>query len=122
MSKIRLRAVRTGIKFDLLAANGQVILTSEVYGTAAACRKGALSVVKNAPAAPVEDRTGELFLPVSNPKFELYRDSAGQFRFRLRAKNGKIIGVSEAYATRAGCENGVESVKKNAAEAEIMEE
>lgn len=122
MSKIRLRTVRTGMKFDLLAANGQVILTSEVYGTAAACRKGALSVVKNAPSAPVEDRTGELFLPVSNPKFELYRDSAGQFRFRLRAKNGKIIGVSEAYATRAGCENGVESVKKNAAEAEIMEE
>lgn len=48
-------------------------------------------------------------------KFELYSDKAGEFRFRLKAGNGEIILSSEGYKKRASAMNGIESVKKNAA-------
>ena len=122
MGKFVIRTVNSGIKFDLKATNGQVILTSEVYTTKAACRNGVESIMKNAPVANVEDQTVEGFETVTHPKFEMYQDKAGEFRFRLKARNGEIIGVSEGYTSKANCVNGVESVKKNAAEAEIVEE
>lgn len=122
MSKFVIRTVNSGIKFDLKATNGQVILASEVYTTEAACRKGIESIMKNAPAANVENQTEEGYETLTHPKFEMYQDKAGEFRFRLKARNGEIIGVSEGYTAKAGCLNGIESVKKNAAEAEIVEE
>ena len=121
MGKFVIRTVNTGMKFDLKATNGQVILTSEVYTTKAACQNGVQSIMKNAPAANVEDQTVEGFETMSHPKFEMYQDKAGEYRFRLKARNGEIIGVSEGYTTKANCVNGVESVKKNAADAEIVE-
>ena len=57
-----------------------------------------------------------------HPKFEMFTDKAGQFRFRLKARNGKVIAVSEGYTTRAGCEKGIESVRANAADAETEED
>ena len=48
-------------------------------------------------------------------KFELYRDKAGEFRFRLKAGNGQVILASEGYKARASAENGIESVRKNSA-------
>ena len=122
MSKFVIRTVNSGVKFDLKATNGQVILTSEVYTTEAACRKGIESIMKNAPAANVENQTEEGYETLTHPKFEMYQDKAGEFRFRLKARNGEIIGTSEGYTAKAGCLNGIESVKKNAAEAEIVEE
>ena len=121
MGKFVIRTVNTGIKFDLKATNGQVILTSEVYTTKAACQNGVQSIMKNAPTANVEDQTVEGFETMSHPKFEMYQDKAGEYRFRLKARNGEIIGVSEGYTTKANCVNGVESVKKNAEDAEIVE-
>lgn len=53
--------------------------------------------------------------------FELYKDAKGEFRFRLKAGNGEKILASEGYATRAAAENGVESVRKNAADAARFE-
>lgn len=122
MSKFVIRTVNSGLKFDLFAANGQSILTSEVYTTLNACRKGILSVAKNAPIAKLEDQTQPDFKSLTNPKFEMYIDKAGSYRFRLKARNGEIIAVSEQYTAKAGCLNGIESVRKNAAQAEIMEE
>ena len=58
---------------------------------------------------------------VTNPKFEMYTDKAGEFRFRLKARNGEIIAVSEGNKAKASCMNGIESVKKNAPEAQIVE-
>lgn len=46
-------------------------------------------------------------------KFEVYTDKGGEFRFRLKAGNGQTILASEGYAAKAGCENGIEFVKKN---------
>jgi uncharacterized protein YegP (UPF0339 family) len=122
MSKFVIRQVSSGFKFDLYATNGQSVLTSEVYVTAAACRKGIASVIKTAPAAKLDDRTADTGKPLTNPKFELYRDKAGDFRFRLKARNGEIIAVSENYSGKASCLSGIESIRKNAAEAEIAEE
>jgi uncharacterized protein YegP (UPF0339 family) len=47
-------------------------------------------------------------------KFELYKDRAGGFRFRLKAGNGEVIATSESYASKAGAQGGIESVKANA--------
>ena len=121
MGKFVIRKVSSGIKFDLKAGNGEVIATSEVYSSEAACRKGIASVQKNAPVANVENQTVEGYEAQRHPKFEVYADKAGEFRFRLKATNGQIIAVSEGYKTMASCENGVASVRKNAEEGEIVE-
>ena len=55
------------------------------------------------------------------PMFEWYCDKAGKFRFRLKATNGEIIAVSEAYNSKDAALNGIESVKKNAPMAKIVE-
>lgn len=54
-------------------------------------------------------------------KFEINKDKSGQFRFNLKAGNGEIIASSEAYTTKAGCQNGIESVKKNAPTAKVVD-
>ena len=122
MGKFVIRNTKTGVKFDLKAGNGEIIATSEVYASQAACKNGVESVRKNAPVAAVEDQTAEGFAVEKHPKFEIYTDKAGEFRFRLKATNGQIIAVSEGYKAMAGCKNGIESVKKNAPEAAVMVE
>ena len=121
MGKFVFKTVASGYKFDLKAGNGEVIATSEVYTTEAACKNGIESVAKNAPVAAVEDQTVEGYEEAKHPKFEMYVDKAGEFRFRLKATNGQVIAVSEGYTSKAGCENGIDSVKKNAADAEVVE-
>ena len=122
MGKFVIRETATGIKFDLKAGNGEVIATSEVYNSEDACNKGIASVQKNAPVAAVEDQTIEGYAQQKHPKFEVYVDKAGEFRFRLKATNGQIIATGEGYKAKAGCLNGIESVKKNAPEAAIVRE
>ena len=119
MGKFVVRKTNTGIKFDLKAGNGEVIATSEVYASEAACRNGVASVMKNAPVAAVENQTVEGYAVEKHPKFEVYADKAGEFRFRLKATNGQIIAVSEGYKAMASCLNGIESVKKNAVDAPV---
>jgi len=120
MGKYVVKEVKSGIKFDLLAGNGQVIGTSEVYSSKASCLNGIESVKKNAPIAAVEDQTAEGYAAEKHPKFEIYKDNGGEFRFRLKARNGEVILASEGYVAKASCVNGVESVKKNA-ESEVAE-
>lgn len=114
MGKYVVKATGTGVKFDLKAGNGEVIAASEVYESDAACMKGIESVKKNAPEAGLEDQTVENFEKVKHPKFELYEDRGGEFRFRLKASNGQIIATGEGYKSRTGCLNGIESVRRNA--------
>ena len=122
MGKFVIRKTNTGIKFDLKAGNGEVIATSEVYASEAACKNGVESVKKNAPVAAVENQTVEGYATEKHPKFEVYTDKAGEYRFRLKATNGQVIAVSEGYKAKASCENGIESVKKNAVDAPIVEQ
>ncbi|MGZ5367115.1 MAG: YegP family protein [Aeromicrobium sp.] len=52
-------------------------------------------------------------------KFELYTDKAGKFRFRLKAGNGQVVAVGEAYESKRAALNGIESIRKNAAGASL---
>jgi len=122
MGKFVIKNTKTGVKFDLKAGNGEVIATSEVYASEVSCRKGIASVAKNAPVANVEDQTVEGYAVQKHPKFEIYTDKSGEFRFRLKATNGQIIAVSEGYKAMKSCVNGIESVKKNAVDAPVVAE
>lgn len=107
MGKFVIKTTATGIKFDLKAGNGQVILTSEVYTTKAACENGIESVKKNAP---------------DDARYERKDSTSGKPMFNLKAGNGQIIGTSELYESEAARDNGIESVKKNAPDADVVEE
>lgn len=122
MGKFVVKTTATGYTFNLKATNGQVIATSEVYTTEAACKNGIESVAANAPVAALENQTVEGYAAEKHPKFEVYADKAGEFRFRLKAKNGEIIAVSEGYTTLDSCLNGVASVRKNAADSDVVTE
>lgn len=94
-------------QFALKASNGQVILSSEGYTTKAACENGIESVKKNSQ---------------DDARFERLESKNGKPYFNLKASNGQIIGNSEMYESVAARDNGIESVKKNAAEASVVEE
>jgi uncharacterized protein YegP (UPF0339 family) len=94
-------------QFNLKAGNGQTILSSEGYSTKSACENGIESVRKNSQDAS---------------KFESKTAANGKFHFNLKATNGQVIGSSQMYETEASCNNGIESVKNNAAEATVEEE
>jgi uncharacterized protein YegP (UPF0339 family) len=119
MGKFVIKETKTGVKFDLKAGNGEVIGTSEVYKSLSSCKNGIESVKKNAEAAKekIEDQTKEEFEKITNPKFEVYLDKAGETRFRLNARNGENILASEGYKSMAACMNGIKSVIKNAPDA-----
>lgn len=122
MGKFEIKKTKNdGFMFNLKAGNGEVIATSETYNSLDACKNGINSVITNAPEATVEDQTVEGFATEKNPKFELYEDKKGEFRFRLKAKNGQIIATGEGYKAKAGCKNGIESIKKNVVDAKIVE-
>ena len=91
MGKFVIKNAKKGFNFVLKAGNGQVIATSEVYESEKACKAGIASVQKCAAEAAIEDQTVEGFATEKNPKFEIYKDKKGEFRFRLKAKNGEII-------------------------------
>ena len=122
MGKFVIKKAKTGIKFDLKATNGQVVASSQVYKSMKTCLNGTASVVKNAPIAALEDQTVEGYAKQKCPKFEVYLDKKGEYRFRLKAINGQIIAVSEGYVKISSCMNGIDSVRKNAVDAPVEEE
>ena len=122
MGKFVIRTTEKGCRFVLKAGNGEIIATSQVYASMDGCVNGIASVKNNAPIAAVEDQTVEDFEKQTCPKFEVYVDKAGEFRFRLLAKNGQNIAASEGYSAKKSCLNGIESVRKNAADGEVVQE
>ena len=121
MGKFVVKQTASGFRFNLKAGNGEVIANSETYSSEAACLGGIESVKKNC-IGEIEDQTVEGFETLKHPKFEMYLDKAGEYRFRLKAKNGEIIATGEGYKAKSGCLNGIESIKKNAPDAEIVKE
>ena len=122
MGKYALRTVKTGYKFNLKAGNGEIIAVSEIYTTKPAALNGIESIRKNAPIAALENQTVEGYAEEKHPKFEVYTDKAGVFRFRLKARNGEIIAASESYTRLDSCLNGVDSVRRNADSPVVEEE
>lgn len=107
MGKFEITKRKNGeFQFNLKASNGQIILSSEGYTTKTNCNKGIASVMKN---GPIDER------------YERKEAKNGKPYFNLKATNGQIIGTSEMYESVSGRENGIESVKKNAPDAEIVD-
>ena len=94
-------------QFNLKAGNGQVILASEGYSSKSACMNGIDSVQKNSQ---------------DEKRFEKLTAKNGKPYFNLKSTNGEIIGTSEMYEGESARDNGVESVMKNAPDAEIVDE
>jgi len=123
MGKFVIKEKNGKYSFRLKAGNGEVIAASQMYKSLQTCKAGIQSVRNNAPVANVEDQTSEGFEKQKHPKFEVYADKGGEFRFRLKAKNGQIVAASEGYSALKSCLNGIESVRKNAVDSkEEMEE
>lgn len=123
MGKFLIREKNGKYSFRLKAGNGEVIATSQMYKSLKTCKEGIQSVGNNASVANLEDQTKEGFQVQKHPKFEVYMDNAGEFRFRLKAKNGQNICASEGYSALKSCLNGIESVRKNAPDSKVeMEE
>ncbi|MEG1517955.1 MAG: YegP family protein [Raoultibacter sp.] len=121
MGKFHIHESETGkFTFRLAAVNGETIAISQAYTSKESCKKGIESVKKNAPIAAVEDQTVE-GSSEKHPKYEVYSDHAGEFRFRLTAANGENIIGSQGYVSKESCKKGVASVQANAAAAEIAE-
>ena len=92
--------------FNLKAANGQIILSSQGYESKNGAEKGIKSVQENAD---------------DDSKYERKTASNGKFHFNLKAGNGQIVGSSQMYSSEAGMENGIASVKNNTSGAKIKD-
>ena len=121
MSKFIIKKAKTGLMFNFVASNGEVVATSEVYTTKKACKNGIASVQRNA-GSDVENLEDKAGVHVKGAKYETYKDKRGEFRFRLKATNGQIIAVGEGYKALASCMNAIKSIKTNAKSAEVVDE
>ncbi|MCK5637435.1 MAG: YegP family protein [Flavobacteriaceae bacterium] len=107
MAKFEIFTDKKGeFRFRLKANNDQIILASEAYNAMAGCTNGIESVRKNSQ---------------DDSKFERLVSESGQNFFNLKATNGQVVGTSQMYASSSTMEIGIESVKKNAPDAEVVE-
>lgn len=105
--KFELKQAKNGkFHFNLLAGNGQIIFSSQMYETKASAANGISSVQKNG---------GD------ESRFERMEAKNGSPYFVLKAGNGQVIGQSEQYSSNAAMENGIQSVMKNAPDAPTVE-
>jgi uncharacterized protein len=90
--------------FRLIAKNGQNVLSSQGYSSKAACKGGVESVKKNAP---------------QDERYQCKEAKGGKHHFVLTAPNGQVIASSQMYASAQTCKQGIEAVKRAAAEADV---
>jgi uncharacterized protein YegP (UPF0339 family) len=98
-------------RFRLRAENNKIVAVSQAYDQHAGCINGVKSIQNNCSAA-IEDITTK-GMGIPNPKFQVFSDIAGEYRFRLIASNGEIVAASEGYQGKEGCLNGIAAVKSN---------
>lgn len=129
MGKFVIKKTPSGsFNFSLYAANMEKIaVSSQVYTTKSACKSGIASIGKQAvrciEEGKIEDQTLKKPEKLTCPKFEIYLDKAGLYRYRLIASNGESIAMSEdGYKSKSGCLGGIKSVATNAPTSEIVDE
>ncbi len=105
--------------FNLYASNNVGIATSQMYSSAHNALNGVRSVITNAPKAPIEDQTLKTYETLQFPKWEIYIDNGGKYRFRLNASNGSCVCHSQGYTSKANCKNGIESIIRSSRNPEI---
>ncbi len=105
--------------FNLYAPNHIIVATSQVYSSSSAAVNGIQSIIANAERAPIEDNTLKNPTKQSYPKWEMYIDRGGEYRFRLFASNGNCVVHSQGYKQKSSCKNGIESIIRCSRNAEI---
>lgn len=106
--------------FNLYAANKVMVATSQIYSSSQSAMTGVKSVMANAANAPIEDSTLKNPTVYPFPKWEVYMDRAGEYRFRLYATNGNCIcHAKKGYSTKSNCKRGIESIIRFVSEANI---
>lgn len=95
------------VYFNLCAANGEIILTSQMYASKATAKKGIQSVQTNC---------------ADKERFVVKEGTGGKSRFVLRSANNKVIGTSQNYKTAASVKTGIKSVMSSGAKAKIVDE
>ena len=107
-AKFQIKSAKDGsFFFNLLAANGEVVLTSQMYATKATAKKGIASVKNNA---------------AESGQYEQLTNRAGKHYFVLKAKNSQVIGTGQAYSGTTAVKNGIKSVSKNAPKAGVEDD
>jgi len=129
MGKFVIKKTPSGsFNFSLYAANSEKIaVSSQVYTTKSSCKSGIASLGKQATRCieegKIEDQTLKKTEKLTCPKFEIYLDKAGLYRYRLIASNGESVAMSEeGYKSKSGCLGGIKSVAANAPSSEIIDE
>lgn len=106
--------------FSLYASNHTVIAYSQIYSSISAVMTGINSVIANAPKCEIEDTTLKKVVSLPCPKWEIYLDKAGEYRFRLYAPNGLVIcHAAHGYSSKSGCKGGIDSIKRFCVEAKV---
>ena len=105
--------------FNLYASNKVGIATSQMYSSAQSALNGIKSVIANAATAPIEDQSLKKYDTLPYPKWEIYIDNGGKYRFRLNASNGNCVCHSQGYTTKPACKNGIDSIIRSSRNAEI---
>ena len=105
--------------FNLYASNKVGIATSQMYSSAQSALIGIKSVIANAATAPIEDQSLKKYEELPFPKWIIYIDKGGKYRFHLCAANGSNVCHSQGYTTKAACKNGIDSIIRSSRNAEI---
>ena len=105
--------------FNLYASNHVIVATSQIYSSSQSALGGIKSVIANAEKSPIQDSSLKNFEVLSYPKWEIYQDKAGQYRFRLYATNGSCIVHSQGYTVKINAKKGIDSIIKFCHDAEI---
>jgi uncharacterized protein len=110
----------TGFSFEIVSSNNKLLAKSEMYSTLNGCRNGIESFKSNSSISKIEDQTYNTVAKKSNPKFEIFIDKSNEYRFRLKARNGEIIAVSDGHKSRESCFSSIKQIKENALKAETV--
>jgi len=105
--------------FDLLAADGLVLCRSEAYAAEEACM-AAIAQLREACSAPVEDQTLGDYKQLDYPKYEMFRNHAGQYSFLLKDSEGAVLARGPVFLAAYTCRQGITQVSEFAPGAELI--
>jgi len=109
-----------GYHFTVVANNGQVVGVSQTYKSLKSAKNGIESVKRNRNSR-IEDQTVPDYKELGFPKWQIFKDAAGDFRFRLVAMNGEtVLAASEGYSRKESAIKGMDSVRSNLEELNII--
>jgi uncharacterized protein len=100
--------------FNVKAANGAIVGTSQLYTAKSSAERAARSVQALVRIAQQESKT---YAAPKKEQFELFSGEDGKSYFRLRAGNGEVLLSSQAYTAKTSAKKGIDSVKENGSEA-----